>query len=103
MLILDWRIWIVALVGLLYTASSQAEAVFQANVEGVRIVLHKDKCALTDQITNLPFKAEWHENGKVLQGCWKPPHPEVGTVDLYFADKTSFGMPAGLFKKLIGA
>jgi hypothetical protein len=85
-----------------YIGSLNAEPKFQANVEGVRIVLHSDKCELTAQITNLPFKAEWFQDGKVLQGCWKPPHPEVGTVDFYFADKTSFGMPAQIFKKVVG-
>jgi hypothetical protein len=80
--------------------TANAEPKFQAQLEGIRVLLHSDKCELKE-ITNLPFKAEWVEKGQVLQGCWKP-NGEVGTVDFYFSDKTAFSMPAQMFRKVTG-
>jgi hypothetical protein len=84
-----------------FAGSLHAEPKFQANVQGIQILLHSDKCELTGQITNLPFKAQWSEKGKTLEGCWKP-NNEVGSVDFYFSDKTSFSMPMQMFQKVTG-
>jgi hypothetical protein len=84
-----------------FTVSLGAEPKYQAQLEGIKVLLHSDKCELTKEITNLPFKAEWSEKGQVLQGCWKP-NGEVGTVDFYFQDKTAFSMPAQMFRKVTG-
>jgi hypothetical protein len=84
-----------------FTGSLNAEAKFSATADGARVVLFDDKCALPE-VSNLPFKAEWTENGKTTQGCWSPPHPQVGVVLAYFTDKTVVGLPAQMFKKVVG-
>lgn len=101
MLILDWRIWLVAVIATLYVTTANAEPVFSASVDGAKVVLHSEKCALAE-ITNLPFRAQWIEGNKVYEGCWTPPHPQVGVVVAYFADKTAIGVPAQMFRKVVG-
>ena len=83
----------------LYAGKARAEAKYHAPADNGRVILFDDKCALPE-VSNLPFKAEWHENGKVFQDCWSPPHPAVGVVMAYFTDKTVVGLPAQMFKKL---
>ena len=59
---------------------------FQVTQEGVKVVLHDDKCAV-GAVVNLPYKATWEEKGKVFQGCWGA-RPDAGLVVLYFDDKS---------------
>jgi hypothetical protein len=63
------------------------EPAYETTHEGVRIVLHDDKCTLKE-VSNLPRKVVWHENGKEIVGCWGA-RPDAGLVLMYFsADKT---------------
>jgi hypothetical protein len=77
------------LVGLLFGVSycAYGEPAYETSHEGVRIVLHDDKCTLKE-VSNLPRKVVWHENGKEIVGCWGA-RPDAGLVLMYFsADKT---------------
>lgn len=80
-------------------APAHAEAVYAAEADGAILVLHKEKCTLP-AVVNLPFRAEWVEGEKVIEGCWSPPHPEVGVVMTYFADKTVIAIPVQLFERV---
>jgi hypothetical protein len=91
---------LIVCIATLYTGSLNAEPKYQFTEGAVMVLLDSDKCSL-DAISNLPFKAQWIENGKTLEGCWKP-NPQVGAIDFYFSDKTSFSMPAQLFRKVVG-
>lgn len=87
---------------LLYAVKAKADPVFQATAqEGVRVVLHNDKCTL-DAVTNLPYKATWEEKGKTFQGCWGP-RPDMGVVVAYFDDRTAVAIPLQAFSRLQGA
>lgn len=90
------------LAGLLFFVSYEvyAEPVLEATEGGVRVVLHTDKCAL-NEVSNLPFKAVWHENGKQVEGCWAP-HPPLGIVAMFFAADKSVGIaPMSAFRKVV--
>lgn len=54
--------------------------------DDVVVTLTYEECALTEQITNLPLRATWQEDGVTNEGCysiWRP-----GIVSMYFDDKT---------------
>lgn len=89
------------LAGILFCVSYNvyAEPVMEASEDGVRIVLHNDKCALKE-IANLPYKAVWHEKGQEVEGCWGG-RPDAGAVIFYFADKTVALAPIQKFKRVI--
>jgi hypothetical protein len=98
------RIIVVLLLGLALAAATYnayAEAVFQGQGQGVTITVYNEPCKLTD-VTNLPYRATWEENGKVTEGCIAP-RPDAGVVVGYFADKTVALMPLQMFKKLVSA
>jgi hypothetical protein len=78
-----------------------AEPRFSAEVEGVKITLHDDKCALP-AVANLGRKATWDEKGKTFEGCWGG-HPQFPVLMFYFADRTVVIVPVEMFKKLTGA
>jgi hypothetical protein len=63
---------LIVCIATLYTGSLNAEPKFSANVDSGKVVLHDDKCTLTE-VTNLPFRAQWVEGNKVFEGCWTPP------------------------------
>lgn len=64
-----------------------AEPVLEASEDGVRVVLHTDKCALKE-VSNMPYRVVWHEKGKQIEGCWLP-RPDAGVVMMFFAaDRT---------------
>ena len=73
---------------------------FEASGEGVKVVVHSEKCALKE-ISNLPYRATWTEKGKTTEGC-AGPHP-IGVVLFYFADKTIVVVPMQEFVKVTGA
>jgi hypothetical protein len=75
-----------------FATKAYAEPIYQANAENVNVVLFNDPCELTNHITNLKYKAEWHEGGKVIKGCWGP-RPDYGLVQFYFEDKTTGLIP----------
>jgi hypothetical protein len=103
MTVLPWVVWgvigIVSIIALVKCSPAHAEARFAADADNGKVVLFDDKCQLSE-VTNLPFKAQWTENGKTTEGCWSPPHPQVGVILAYFADKTVVGLPAQIFKRL---
>jgi hypothetical protein len=74
-------------VAVTWPTKAHADPRFQVSIEGVTVVLYDDKCDLTDQITNLPYKATWTEKGKTYRGCWGA-RPDAGVVMAYFEDKT---------------
>ena len=81
--------------------NAHAEAVFEATQGDIRVVLHSDDCALKE-VSNLPKKAVWHENGKQIEGCWGP-NPQLGVIAMYFAADRTVGLaPIQAFKRLVG-
>ena len=73
---------------------------FETSQEGVRIVLHDDKCTLKE-VANLPRKVVWHENGREIEGCWGA-RPDAGIVLMYFsADKTVGIATMSAFRKVV--
>lgn len=67
------------------------------SVDGVRIVLYREDCALS-AITNLPGRATWEDNGKVFEGCWGV-RPNMSVVLMYFDDKTVAAIPISSFER----
>ena len=68
--------------------------------EGARIVVTDEACQLKE-VTNLKYRAVWHEKGKTFEGCYAV-HP-YGLVVAYFDDKTVAVMPLDAFVKVTGA
>lgn len=83
-----------------YAAKVHAEAVAVAQIEGVTITLHKEKCALTE-VSNLPFKVTWEEKGKSYVGCWGLNGNFVAAF--FKEDKSVAVIPAQAFTKVTGA
>lgn len=101
--ILPWIVWGVliglVLAGTFYASRLYAEPRFTAQGEGVVITLYDEPCDLEDQITNLPYKATWVENGKTFKGCFVP-RPDAGFVIAYFDDKTVALIPFKVLQKV---
>ena len=103
--VIPWLIW-AAVVGLaigltLYASKVHATPLFQAEAGGVKIVLTDEECRLP-AVENLKKKAFWHENGKVIEGCFGA-HPQFPVILAYFADKTVVVLPVQIFVKVTGA
>lgn len=98
-----WSSVIVAVALFLWFAPgvSWAGPVYQADVDGVKIVLTDEECRLP-AVANLKRRATWTEKGKVYEGCYGG-HPTFPIVMAYFADKTVVVLPAELFTKVAGA
>jgi len=81
MTVLPWLLWALligaAVAFVLHAGKVHAAAKFYAEADGGRVVLFDDKCRLPE-VSNLPFKAEWTENGKTFEGCWSPPPSASG-------------------------
>ncbi len=92
----------VAVCAVLISNKAHAEPVYQAaSADGaLRIVLHDERCALAE-ITNLPRRATWTENGTTYEGCWGA-RPDQGIVLAYFSDKTVAAIPVQAFAKVTG-
>ena len=65
----------------------------------VSVTLHDTPCQLKSQITNLPRRAVWTEDGKETEGCFGLV-PQIGMVVLYFADRTAVPIPAPFFERM---
>ena len=90
------------LAGILFVVCTQVYGgpAFETSQEGVRIVLHDDKCTLKE-VANLPRKVVWHENGREIEGCWGA-RPDAGIVLMYFsADKTVGIATMSAFRKVV--
>ena len=92
---------VLILIAATWPTKAHAEPVMQTSEGGVTVQLWTDACALQKQISNLPYKATWHENGKVIEGCWGA-RPDAGVVIFYFADKTVGMAPIQAFVKVVG-
>ena len=97
-------LWFVLIVTLLFGCpnSASAEPLFRFTApEGVVITLHSDRCELKE-VSNLPQRATWDENGKTFEGCWRPSAFFPLFIFFFQGDKTIADVPAGAFKKVIG-
>lgn len=100
-IVLSLRIlfWFVVL---LFVASFAFGQTFQAEGDGVRVVVYANEACSIPAVSNLPYKATWTENGKTVEGC-AGIHP-MGVVLLYFgADKTVVMIPRQQFVRVTGA
>jgi len=86
---------------LVHFTNAYAEPIYEASVQGIRIVVYKEKCKL-EAITNLPWRAVWFQNGQETEGCIGA-KDDLGVVVGYFADKTIVVLPTDLFRRLTGA
>ncbi len=77
--------------------SAVAAPMFRAANEGIVITLDSDKCALKE-VSNLPKKAFWLQDGKTVEGCWGV--SPLGVVNFYFADRTVVAIPQEVFQKV---
>jgi hypothetical protein len=87
-------------VALMLATSVCAAPLYRATSGNVQVVLHSDKCALPE-VTNLPKRAVWIEDGKQIEGCWGV--SPFTYVVFYFADKTATAIPQSEFAKVEGA
>lgn len=77
-----------------------AEPLFQVEADGAKIVLTDEPCKLS-AVSNLKYRAVWHEKGQAHEGCWAP-RPDMGVVMSYWADKTVTAIPIHTFVKVTG-
>lgn len=82
---------------LLLPALAFAKPVAIAESDGIVITLTDERCAVAE-VTNLPYRATWLENGKTVEGCWGVAHQIVMS---YWTDKTVAILPAGAFNKAL--
>lgn len=78
-----------------------AEPVFSTSGGGVTVTLHKEKCAMP-QVTNLPLRATWEENGKTFEGCVGA-IPPLRAFIFFFSDLTVTAIPMDAFQRVQGA
>ena len=76
----------------LTTSTVRAEAVASAQAPGITVLFYNEPCALK-QVTNLPLRATWRQNGKVVEGCFGA-FLEAGAVGAFFNDGTVVVIPA---------
>lgn len=79
----------------------QADPLYEFSQGNVRIVVYKDQCRLKE-VSNIPLRAVWYENGKEIEGCIGA-KDDLGVVVAYFADKTIVVLPMQVFRKVVGA
>lgn len=86
---------------LLLLAASYAlgEPVYEAKDDKVRVVIYTEACELKE-VTNLPRRATWTENGKVTEGCFGS---MPGLALFYWSDKTVVVIPQEMFTRVVGA
>jgi len=86
----------------LFSAKVLADPIGKAEAEGAVITFYNEPCLIKDQITNLPFRAEWVEKDKTYQGCFGI-RPDIGMVVAWFDDRTVALIPLQAVKKVTGA
>ena len=88
------------MIGALYAGRVYAEgAPFQAIAGKVTITVYDQPCTHVDQITNLPNRATWQEDGKVFDGCVGV-ISELGVAMFWFNDRTIAVVPLQMFHKV---
>jgi hypothetical protein len=88
-----------AAVLLFFVAPALAVPLAVANsVDGkTRLVLHRDACAFTETVTNLPKRATYHVVGQeAVEGCWGLDQVNK-LVIFYFANKQAAAYPENVF------
>lgn len=97
------RVLLLAVIAVLtgFATGAFAGPLFQAEAEGVKVVLTDDDCRLP-AVENLKKRAFWHEKGKVYEGCFAA-HPQFPIIMAYFADKTVVVLPVEMFVPVRGA
>jgi hypothetical protein len=78
-----------------------SEPRFRGEGQGIVVTLYDDKCEL-DNVTNLPFKATWQENGKTTEGCWSIAFDRERINTFFVDDKSVVSFPPSMFTKLTG-
>lgn len=87
---------------LFLAAFASNSATYQAEGDGVKVVVYgDDKCKL-NQVTNLPWRATWTEKGNTTEGC-AGMDQRVGLVVFYWNDKTVVVIPTSNFVRVQGA
>lgn len=94
-------LWALVLFVAAYTFRVYADPLVQAKAGGVTVTLYTEDCQLKE-ITNLPKRAVWTENGKDFEGCWAV-NPDLRVVIAYFSDKTATALPMQIFQRVTGA
>ena len=97
-----WLARVPALALALTALTVYAQPIARFEGSGVVLTLYDEDCALKDQITNLPKRAVWTQDGKDIEGCFGV-NASIGMVNLYFADKTATALPAQMFVRVTGA
>jgi hypothetical protein len=92
---------ILAALLLLVPMPAKSEPQYRATVQGVVITLHSEKCELAE-VSNLPRRATWLENGKTFEGCFGYVEQLQLLMFFFKDDKTVAGMPAGVFSRVTG-
>jgi hypothetical protein len=77
-----------------------AAPVFQAEADGIKIVVYEEPCKMP-AVSNLKYRATWHEKGKVFEGCVGA-HPQFPIIMGYFADRTVVALPVEMFVRVTG-
>ena len=95
---LVWMLFALAVVLFIVAPALLAAPRFMAQADDVSIVLHDEPCAFKDKVTNLPFRATWHEADKVVEGCWTVNGADI--VMLWFEDRTVAGLPKDHFERI---
>ena len=94
-------IGLVCFVALVYAANAYAEPIARASAGGISITVYSEPCALKE-VSNLPARATWTENGKTFEGC-AAANPELGVVVFFFReDKSVAAVPMQAFAPVIG-
>ena len=90
------RMMVSFIVYLCFVSAAFAKPVGILINEGITIALFDEPCALS-QVSNLPYRATWTENGKTFAGCFSL-RPDVGAVVAYFTDGSVALIPMQAFK-----
>jgi hypothetical protein len=81
---------------LMLLSAAPVFAQYQAEGEGVKVTVYKEPCALKE-VTNLPQRATWTENGKIVEGCAGIMR---GIVLCYWLDRTVTAIPTSVFVRV---
>lgn len=86
---------------LTYGHNAHADPRYQASVQGVVITLHSEKCAIAE-VSNLPYRATWMENGKTYEGCFGVVWPLEMVMFYFLGDRTVAVVPTAMFRAVQG-
>lgn len=90
------------LLSLLLLPITGSAATYQAEGDGVKVIVYGDEKCKMPEVSNLPWRATWTEKGKTFEGC-AAVDPRVGLVVFYWSDKTVVVIPSTNFVRVDGA